>query len=266
MRRVLTAAVLLSVLVAIAHFGSHELFVVVVAAAVAVACDEAARLFAARGGPPFRVLAVVGGTALVVTQAFGERAGLTPTGVWLATLVAVPLAAMALRENTDDMAEAAAGTLLPIAMIAWPLSTLVLIRAAPAGQRWIYLLFICTILADTAAYYVGRAIGKRKLAPAISPNKTWAGAFGGMAAAVLGAVVACTLWIRQVPPADAALLGAAIGFAAILGDLMESMLKRHATVKDTSNLLPGHGGLLDRMDSLLFSAPLMLGYLWLRGL
>ena len=266
MQRVVTALVMLPILVSIVHFGSIELFIGLVVTVVALSVDEGAKLFIHRGLAPFRVLAVVSAIVLSLSHAVGSRYGIEPSGVWLAIVVLIPVASMARRPAIQSMVETIMGTLLPLVLIAWPLMQLLEIRRASTSPIWIYLLFVCTILADTAAYYVGRRFGRRKLSPIISPNKSWEGAYGGMAAAVLGAVVTCWFWIPELAPWKAAVLGAVLGFSAILGDLMESVLKRYSGVKDSSSLLPGHGGLLDRIDSLLFAAPAMVAFLWLNGL
>src|SRR6185295_11748482 len=110
---------------------------------------------------------------------------------------------------------------------------------------------------DTGAYYVGRALGKRKLAPSISPGKTWEGAFGGLAAALAMATLAHFWFFRELPLKYTLPLAALMTVVGIFGDLAESALKRGAGAKDAANLLPGHGGILDRLDSLLFNAPLI---------
>jgi phosphatidate cytidylyltransferase len=117
--------------------------------------------------------------------------------------------------------------------------------------------FLILMGADTGAYYVGRAIGKHKLAPAISPGKTWEGVAGGVVAALALAAVAHFWFFKELPLKWALPLAAVMVVLGILGDLTESALKRGAGAKDTAKLLPGHGGALDRLDSLLFNAPLI---------
>ncbi len=107
---------------------------------------------------------------------------------------------------------------------------------------------------------MGTAVGKRAMAPVISPNKSWEGAGAGVAASVLGALIAHFWFYQRLPLFHALLLGGALGMTAVLGDLAESMVKRSAGIKDSSHLLPGHGGVLDRMDSLLFAGPFLYYY------
>jgi phosphatidate cytidylyltransferase len=110
---------------------------------------------------------------------------------------------------------------------------------------------------DTAAYYTGRAFGRRKLAPSVSPGKTWEGAAGGMAASLLMAVIAHYWFFPELSLRAALPLAAAMNVLGVVGDLTESALKRGSGAKDAAKILPGHGGLLDRLDSLLFNAPLI---------
>ena len=130
---------------------------------------------------------------------------------------------------------------------------------------WVILLVAIVWLGDTAAYYVGRNLGRRRMAPVISPNKTWEGAGAGLLTAGLATVVWCLLRLETVDPVVLA-VGLGTGVAAQLGDLTESLLKRGARVKDSGRILPGHGGMLDRMDALLFAAPVLLAGLWAAGI
>ena len=126
---------------------------------------------------------------------------------------------------------------------------------AIAGKEAVLLLIATVAVSDTAQYYSGRTMGKRLLAPVISPKKTVEGALGGFVGGALVLAVAGIWWLSSIPVALRALLGATIVALGIAGDLFESMLKRSAGVKDSSTLIPGHGGVLDRIDALLFAAP-----------
>jgi len=125
------------------------------------------------------------------------------------------------------------------------------------GAAWIYFVLAITWIQDTAAYFVGRKLGRHKLAPILSPKKTWEGAAGGMLGAVLGALIGVLLLGLPISLGQAALLGAVGGVVGPLGDLSESMIKRQVGLKDAGNLIPGHGGILDRTDSLLFTGPVL---------
>lgn len=158
-------------------------------------------------------------------------------------------------------------------------SHFLLLRNLDEGQRWLLVLLAGTFATDTGAYAVGRLVGSHRMAPSISPGKTWEGAAGGLlfgAAAGAAAMVALGLHVdpfgaldpeaspRELGPLAIAAIALALPPAAVVGDLLESALKRRIDVKDMSNLLPGHGGLLDRLDSLLLTAPTLYWLLrWL---
>ncbi len=120
------------------------------------------------------------------------------------------------------------------------------------GLGWLLLAILVTWMTDTGAYLVGRSVGRHKLIPRVSPNKTIEGALGGLFAAVLTALLCAWAFGLDVYPLLAALSGLGLGAIGMLGDLAESMIKRHAGVKDSGSLIPGHGGILDRIDGLLF--------------
>jgi phosphatidate cytidylyltransferase len=133
------------------------------------------------------------------------------------------------------------------------------------GPFYIYFLFAVVFLGDSGAYLFGKLWGRRKMAPWASPNKTWEGSVGGILFAVLGAVAARELLIQEVGLAQAAVCGAFVHAVAQVSDPLESLFKRAVGVKDSSNLLPGHGGFLDRVDSLLLAAPFyyfFVRYFW----
>ena len=128
---------------------------------------------------------------------------------------------------------------------------------ADLGRNWLLFALLVTFATDSGAFFTGRAIGRRPLAPSISPNKTWEGAIGGFVLAVGIALVLGALLQLAVPLWQQALMGAAIGLVAQLGDLAESRVKRATGVKDTGGILPGHGGILDRIDSIVFTLPVV---------
>ena len=138
--------------------------------------------------------------------------------------------------------------------IALPLAALVQIRLI-AGPEAVFLVMLTIMISDTAQYYVGRAFGRRRLAPTISPKKTIEGAIGGFVFGTVALVVIGAWWAPHRGIATRLVLGLAIVALGIAGDLFESFLKRRAGVKDSSALIPGHGGILDRIDALLFAAP-----------
>jgi phosphatidate cytidylyltransferase len=207
----------------------------------------------------------VGSAAAIVSVAFVASAEEAPADALAAVLLALIVAAGALalslgppepsavgRATTMVMAPLYVG--LPLGVIAW-----VLCFHGAAATTW---LLVMIAVSDSGQYYCGRAFGRRKLAPSVSPAKTVEGAVGGvLIAAVVGALTGP--WaLPDVAPLAAAGLTLALVLAGIVGDLFESLLKRSAGVKDSSHLIPGHGGVLDRIDSHLFAAPVF--YLFLR--
>jgi phosphatidate cytidylyltransferase len=175
-------------------------------------------------------------------------------------LLAVALAVLASdRVGTELFADSAAAMLAPI-YVGLPLGSLVGIHAI--GGREAVLLLIATVaVSDSAQYYVGRALGRTPVAPRHSPKKTREGAAGGLVVAPLVLVAAGRVWMPGTPALWLAGLGVGIVVAGIVGDLFESMLKRAAQMKDSGTLIPGHGGVLDRIDALLFAAPVFYFFL-----
>lgn len=179
----------------------------------------------------------------------------------LASAVMFPLIGIVLSRKREGAVTAWAWTIVGILYIGWLLSHLVGIRNLEDGRGWMFVALLSTFACDSAAFFTGRAIGKHRMAPTISPKKTWEGAVAGFA----GAVIASLLlgWLLGIPAGYWQLAGAGvlIGFFGQLGDLAESLLKRSTGVKDSSQLLPGHGGMLDRLDSIAFVGVVIYYYL-----
>jgi phosphatidate cytidylyltransferase len=135
------------------------------------------------------------------------------------------------------------------------LGHLVLLRMLPDGKEWVFLTLLAVMSCDTFAYFVGVRFGRRKLYPAVSPNKSREGGIGGLLGAVAAVLLAKLTFLGQIGYPEGILLGLLLGCAGQTGDLFESLLKRACGVKDSGNIIPGHGGLLDRLDSLLFAFP-----------
>lgn len=143
---------------------------------------------------------------------------------------------------------------------------LIYLRRLDHGLAWVFLVMVIAWCGDTGGYFVGKYLGSHKLYPRISPKKTWEGVFGGMAFATAGVFVVRAVGLPSLTPVDCVVLGVVLCGAGVLGDLSESMLKRAFGVKDSGWILPGHGGILDRIDAMLFVAPLLYGYaVWVKG-
>jgi phosphatidate cytidylyltransferase len=151
--------------------------------------------------------------------------------------------------------------LLGILYIAFLLSHVSLVRNMVDGRRWVLFLIITVWAGDIFAFFIGSFLGRRKLYPKISPNKTYEGLLGAIAGSMIVAVAFALLFIPKLEIGSCVLLAIGLGVLGQLGDFTESMLKRSAQVKDSGSLIPGHGGMLDRSDSFLFSAPFLYYFL-----
>jgi len=177
----------------------------------------------------------------------------------------IPLTGLMLTHHSSAgrSPEEMAMILLGAVYVCLPLGMILMMGRYPQGSLWIFFLLAVVFAGDTGAFYSGMLFGKHKLYRAVSPGKTWEGAIGGLVSSLI--VAFWFLRIFRIHPVDPAVMGmtAALSVSAQIGDLVESMLKRHHGVKDSSRILPGHGGILDRIDGLLFATPvlfLFLGY------
>jgi len=200
-----------------------------------------------------------GGIALAVLVVF-SGALLPGTFGVPAVLVCVLLSVFHVLPGAADPAEKArrAATLsFGAVYIGGLLSTYPRTLLLPRGEHWVFLGILAVAAGDTIAYFTGRAIGRRKLAPAVSPNKTVEGAVGGLLGSVGCAVLYAHGFLPAVPAGYVAAVGAAVGIFGQAGDLFESLIKRAAGVKDSGTILPGHGGILDRADGILAAGPVL---------
>lgn len=158
-------------------------------------------------------------------------------------------------------------TVFGVIYVGLTLSTVASARLLTGGEWLVLFLAVVTWAADTGAYYAGTLWGKHLLAPRISPKKTVEGLLGGIGLAVAAALLAQAWFIPQLQPMDTVILGVVLTVAGLFGDLWESAIKRRVGVKDSGSILPGHGGMLDRIDSLLFTAPAFYYYVtWVCGI
>ncbi|HSK64858.1 MAG TPA: phosphatidate cytidylyltransferase [Pyrinomonadaceae bacterium] len=262
--RLRTAAVVLPILIAsILVPWLKWLFVAMAIAAMALALFEFYVLAKQQQLKPDTGAGFLGAIAIVVISLFANDLWLN---LLLVQFVIIAMTAGTLISTTlrgapfDKMLASVGSTILGVLYIALLGSHLISIRVSFSQELAADLLsffFLVLMGADAGAYYLGRAMGKRKLAPAISPGKTWEGVLGGVAAALVMAWVAHIWFFRELPLKYALPLAVVMTVVGIFGDLAESALKRGSGAKDAANILPGHGGLLDRLDSLLFNAPLL---------
>jgi phosphatidate cytidylyltransferase len=252
MTRVLSGAVLLAIAIAVVWFAHPVVFLAVAELVLVAGCVEYVRLARASG------LDVPLATSTV-------SAGMTSVGVistWsgflldalIVSFVGLAVVTLARWRGEPDALARAAAAVFPAVYLGLPVGAMVLIRTLH-GREQLFLMMLTVFVSDTGQYYTGRLFGRTPLAPIISPKKTIEGAAGGFVCGVLTMIIVGAWWLPSVPVLVRGLLGAAIVALGIAGDLFESMLKRSAGVKDSSSLIPGHGGILDRIDALLFAAP-----------
>jgi phosphatidate cytidylyltransferase len=257
-KRILTAAIGIPVLIG-AVLAGREVFTALVTLAIVVLSLEYSKITAAAGAPPFTAVLTIFAAAVPAITVF---VGSSAIALWFVLLVGI-LMLMKVLSNTDTVIAQLGATMFGVFYVGVLPSMLTLAYRPDFGWLPVLMIFVAVWIADTSAYGVGRLVGRTPLAGELSPNKTIEGAVGSLliTALVFGLF---TFW-SDMATADRILFGGAMAAAAIFGDLFESALKREAKVKDSGALLPGHGGLLDRVDSLLAAAP--LGYfllmLWL---
>lgn len=239
------------------HLGGLAYWLLVTSIA-ALALHEYATVLWLGGRGVQRGIVVLGGTfvaaAVGLDGAIWPSKGLPALAVTLVTAVAV------LRElfRTEHSLDRAALTVFGALFVGWPLGHLPLIRGLEDGAAWTYLLFVTVWVCDSAAYFTGKGLpGKYKMAEVVSPKKTWEGAAGGLIGALVAVFAARKLFFSEVLSVPmAAAVGLLVGTVGQASDLCQSLVKRASGVKDSASLLPGHGGMFDRMDSFLLLAPL----------
>ncbi|MDP6579156.1 MAG: phosphatidate cytidylyltransferase [Vicinamibacterales bacterium] len=249
MARVLSALALLPLVIATIWYLPPLATLVLAEVALLLAFREFAALAAAYGARPFGGVTMVGVAATAAAVAFDVT-----VVVLMASVLTIGIVSLATDRRGPRLLLDVASSLFPILYLGLPIGAMVAVRMS-FGREALVLLLATIMVSDTAQYYGGRWLGRTRLAPAISPKKTVEGALFGL---VAGTAVMLAIGIpgldQSTIPARA-VFGVAIVGLGIAGDLFESQLKRGAGVKDASGLIPGHGGVLDRIDSLLFAAP-----------
>ena len=262
--RLLTAAVVVPPLMWLLFAGPAWGFFLLVLAAQAIAADELFRMTHPGDG----VARAIGILTTLGVSASLYRWNADPR-VLLTLLLVVPLLGLMVPLwRLGDIPSAAlrtfAGVTGPL-YIGGLLTTLALVRsqAGAVGPHYVFMCLTFAWLADTGGYFFGRFLGKRKLYEAVSPKKTRAGFVGALVGAELGAILGHFFYLRSIPLVDALLLGLVAGALGQCGDLVESLLKRSTGIKDSGSIVPGHGGMLDRIDALIIVAPVVYLYiLW----
>jgi len=276
LQRVLTAAVLIPVVVIAIVWGPDWVVGALLALVVLLAVAEFLSLAALAGYQGYVRWTLLGALAVVLAQwqsiqierhplaggivlvARGGWAEVSLDRVLIAFAVGIAVAAALGRRTIREILPGAAASAAGVLLVALPFSYLLRFYGLPQGQRWLLFLLVVIWAGDTAAYLVGRAFGRLPMAPQLSPKKTWEGA----AANLVASLIAGGAFLPWLHFPLGCLLGAAAlaNLAGQFGDLLESAYKRAAGVKDSGLLLPGHGGMLDRIDSLILAAP--VAWLW----
>lgn len=262
--RIAVAAVFVPLLVVVTRVGGAALLVLV-ELMVLVGLAEFYRLADRCGLRPAKVIGMASAAALlVVLQARSARVGMG--GLLLLTTAVLLIAGLRQRRGGPSLG-ATAVTLTGVVYVGLAFGHVLLLRSMqPQVWQLALLPFLLTWSCDTTAYFVGSAWGRHRLAPSVSPHKSWEGAVAGLAASV-GAAFLGRAWFAPFLNATHCLeVGVLVGVLGQVGDLVESRMKREAGLDDASGLIPGHGGVLDRLDSLLFAVPVTYYYLVLRGL
>ena len=248
-QRILTAIIGLPLLITIIWFG-QPWFTLAIAAMAILGSLEFYRMASHSQIQPITYFGVAWVLLLVlsphcphaVTTPFLITSGILISMIWLL-----------FRSPREHAFNNWAWTMAGILYVGWMLSHWVDLRNLEAGKEWVFWAMFTTIANDSSAFFCGRAWGRRPLASAISPAKTWEGAIGGLLAGIIASLILGILFSLPLHYWQMALLGGVISVFAQLGDLVESLLKRNTETKDSGKLLPGHGGILDRIDSLMFT-------------
>jgi phosphatidate cytidylyltransferase len=250
--RVITAGVGVPIIILAIWFGDPW-FSLLIAAAALAGTYEFYHMANFDRKEPLLYLGLLWSLALVLSPHYGNSDVLP---IVITVTVVISLIWLLLRSSREKTFRDWAWTIAGALYVGWMLSFWLNLRGLSDGRNWVYLAMLTTFANDTGAYFIGRARGKHKLAPMISPAKTWEGAMGGLISAILATIVIAMV-LNLISPFtfeywQIIFLGFLVSLFAQLGDLVESLLKRNMGVKESGVLLPGHGGILDRFDSLIF--------------
>jgi phosphatidate cytidylyltransferase len=265
--RILSGIVALSLVLPVIMYGGVVGAKLLVGAVLLVVLKEFSPIASPEHPTSAWLLTTGVGASVYAQVSFGTDPAITVA----AMVVAVGLLlswAMFVHEDPEEGALSGAVTALVVPYIAVAMAFIGLVRDFSPDEgvpEWLFFVLILTWVTDSGAYFAGRLFGKRKLIERISPKKTWAGVYGGVICTVLTA----SIWAQQsglMPVEHAAGMGAVLAVSCVVGDLVESMFKRARGIKDSGGIMPGHGGLFDRVDSLLFTMPVAWLYAELFGL
>ncbi len=258
-QRIITALIALPLLILCILYSSQGLFAGLMFLVSALALHEFYRMALPENRRMEGSLSVAAGVLCSVGLVYASSTSFMLLSIVLPCLF-LALVYLLRFQDMQTVSRDFAVSLLGLLYIPLLLSHAVLLRALPAGRDWIFLVLLVVMASDSLAYFVGRKWGKHRLYEAVSPKKSIEGSLAGLLGGVLGAM-SCKLWFfAELSTMDVLLLGLGVGAFSQLGDLIESLFKRSFGVKDSGTIIPGHGGLLDRLDSLLFAFPVTYYY------
>ncbi len=258
LKRWLSGLILAAGLILIILYAPTWLFLLILFLLMVLGLQEFYRLTGPDISPGLKRVGLLPGVVLALGMFHPDPRGLA-AGL-LGVVFFWFMAALLQRETFSLRVQQVSTHLLGLLYVVFLLGHFAWMRQLPQGKTWILFTLVAVYVGDTTAFYIGRTWGKRALAPILSPKKTVEGGMGALGGSMAGALFFRTFFFPELGIPEAILLGAGIGTAGQMGDLFESLLKRSAQVKDSGGLIPGHGGLLDRIDSVLFAGPLVYYY------
>jgi phosphatidate cytidylyltransferase len=258
MKRWVTGVIVVPILFTIVAYGSEEIFALLIIGASLQGMAEYNRMVFGAVFLQEKAETLVIALLILLSAAAGDRILLAAL-MTFAVMAVLMLNLLRAGEKGQDMI-LVGRVILGILYIPLLMSHFIMVRQTTAGVLWIFFILVLAFSGDITAYYVGRGLGKRKLLPQVSPGKTVEGTVGLFAGSVAGCLIFRQIFFPMLPVAHTVVLGLVGSVMGQLGDLCESALKRAAGVKDSGTLLPGHGGILDRLDCLMFIAPFVYYY------
>jgi phosphatidate cytidylyltransferase len=256
-QRIITTVIGMPFLIAAIWFGTPWLTILIAVVAVASGIE----FYRMAGQKKLEPLTCAGIIAILLLVASPHCPYVSLVPALISMVIVITLLWILFRSPREKSFDNWAWTIAGIFFIGWTLSYWIELRILETGREWVFWILLIIVASDTGAYFVGRAIGKHFIAPAISPKKTWEGSIGGLVFSVIIAVVFGLVFSLPMTYWHMILLGAIINIFTQLGDFVESLLKRNTGVKDSSNIVPGHGGVLDRMDSFIFTGIIAYYYI-----
>ena len=274
-KRAITALWVIPLITAVSWFG-EPWFTILIAIWGVLAAFEFYRLVAASKVPPLTYFGLIWILLFILSRNSSLLSIIEPhfdldllMPLLLTSAVLLSLIWFLLRLQKENAFASWAWTIAGILYVGWLLSYLVALRGEEAGRNWVFFALFATFASDSAAFFAGRALGRHKLAPHISPSKTWEGTIAGVFGAIIVSLfftlpklftIPNPLYLQDFSYWQAILLGLLVSIFGQLGDLVESLFKRNMGVKDSSQLIPGHGGFLDRVDSVVFAVIVVYYY------